>query len=332
MVINNCAKTFHDLDEQINKLKSRKMIINEEDKEITKKILLAENYYNVINGYKSPFLIKNINEEMYIENCTFNEVYSLFRFDRELRNLLLKFLLIFETNIKSSIAYHFSEKNTGQYAYLNMDSYIKDDNKLQNVLTVISDLSNEIRRQITKKGSNSVKHYTKNHANVPLWVLVNYLTIGKVSKFYEVLSVDVRNKIAAQFSMEHKKNYESSEKIDSSELQEILKIVNFFRNVCAHEEVLFSYKLDSKAALKYTLFEKFFKSKNINAEELKNGNMFSLVALLKLVLDENTYTYFSIQLAATFNEYRHHFKSVSFDEILYTMGFKETWNFDIFEN
>ena len=47
------SKTFKDLNEQINILKSRGLIINDVD--ITKDILLRENYF-FVNGYRHPFL------------------------------------------------------------------------------------------------------------------------------------------------------------------------------------------------------------------------------------------------------------------------------------
>lgn len=48
-------KPFSTLTEQVDILKSRGMIIEDEEK--AKCILLRENYYNVINGYKKPFLL-----------------------------------------------------------------------------------------------------------------------------------------------------------------------------------------------------------------------------------------------------------------------------------
>lgn len=51
------------------------------------RILEQENYYNVINGYKSLFLEReatDVLDEKYKEGTTFNEVYALYCFDRYL--------------------------------------------------------------------------------------------------------------------------------------------------------------------------------------------------------------------------------------------------------
>src|SRR5690606_37201776 len=98
-----------------------------------------------------------------------------FTFDRELRMVLLKFLLVFENNIKSKIAYRFSERFKQPHAYLQMQNYNKNADKLEKVLQLIAVLSNELSRKSKRNGP--IKHYLDQHDGVPLWVLVNYLTI-----------------------------------------------------------------------------------------------------------------------------------------------------------
>lgn len=72
-------KEFKTLEEQIELLKTRNILFN--DEESTRKILLHNNYYNIINGYKDLFLDTN-NPTVYKQNTTFEEIYSLYEFDR----------------------------------------------------------------------------------------------------------------------------------------------------------------------------------------------------------------------------------------------------------
>ena len=76
--------------QQIKTLHEKGMIIDDES--VVRKILLDENYYNVINAYKDLFLDgtyhqQNINDpdEKYLNNVNFNELFSMFKFDRSLR-------------------------------------------------------------------------------------------------------------------------------------------------------------------------------------------------------------------------------------------------------
>ena len=102
-------KTYRQL---LIKLRSRGMVINRGSQASrTMRILEQENYYNVINGYKSLFLeseATDIVDEKYKVGTTFDEVYALYCFDREIRNIYLKFLLKLENSLKTVIAHEFS--------------------------------------------------------------------------------------------------------------------------------------------------------------------------------------------------------------------------------
>ena len=95
-------KEFKTIEEQINLLKTRNIIFEDEEK--TKYILLNNNYYNIINGYKDLF-IKDINNSLYKKNIKFEEIYALYEFDRHLRNIFLEYILKFENSLRSLVAY-----------------------------------------------------------------------------------------------------------------------------------------------------------------------------------------------------------------------------------
>ena len=80
-------KEFKTYQEQIEILKSPGIVINNEEFALEK--LQEDNYYNIINGYKDLFIDSN----QYIQGTTFEEIYSLFEFDRNLKSILLKNIL-----------------------------------------------------------------------------------------------------------------------------------------------------------------------------------------------------------------------------------------------
>ena len=67
-------KQFKTLDEQVEILKNKHLIIHNED--YAKSILLRENYF-FLNGYRH-MLMKSSNERVYKDGATFEELYSLF--------------------------------------------------------------------------------------------------------------------------------------------------------------------------------------------------------------------------------------------------------------
>ena len=89
-------KEYKTFNQQLTILRNRGLIVPTDGK--PKRFLEQENYYNVINGYKDLFLLKDthgkpVEPETYLSNAHFNELKTLFLFDRELRFLFLKYFL-----------------------------------------------------------------------------------------------------------------------------------------------------------------------------------------------------------------------------------------------
>ena len=75
-------KDFKTIKEQIEILKARGIIINNERAE---EILTENNYYYLINGHKELFVDNSSETEKYKENVSLEEIYALYKFDSELR-------------------------------------------------------------------------------------------------------------------------------------------------------------------------------------------------------------------------------------------------------
>ena len=70
---------------------------------------------------------------------------------------------------------------------------------------------------------------------MPLWVLMNALTFGQLSKMYSFLSSEVKSKVSQKFEF-----------VNERQLEQYLKVLVLYRNVCAHNERLFSHKVYSE--------------------------------------------------------------------------------------
>lgn len=117
------AKPFLPIDDQVRLLKQRGLTVDDN----TARILMSEGYYSIVNGYKDPFidmsLSSKFNEDRYRSGATFSDLYSLFTFDRELRSLTFKFLILAEAKIKTAIAYTFSNVHRGPNDYYLQSSF-----------------------------------------------------------------------------------------------------------------------------------------------------------------------------------------------------------------
>ncbi|MEI3141043.1 MAG: Abi family protein [Lawsonibacter sp.] len=118
----------------------------------------------------------------------FEEVHALYLFDRELRNIFIRYILEIENNVKSVLAHDFS----GKYGH---DNYLKVSNFDTSVKR-----GAQIARQLDKNNP-MISHYMLEYGYVPLWVLVNALTLGSISKFYSYLSQKDQNDIGDVFML-----------------------------------------------------------------------------------------------------------------------------------
>ena len=86
-------KVYSSTNDQIRILRSRGMNIADDGSAM--QVIDLENYYNLINGYKQPFLDATYSgsDERYLPGTEFEEIHSLYLFDRELRNLFIRYIL-----------------------------------------------------------------------------------------------------------------------------------------------------------------------------------------------------------------------------------------------
>jgi abortive infection bacteriophage resistance protein len=313
-------KPFKTHRQQVTILRDRGLSI---DGSKAMRVFEQENYYNVINGYKEFFLQTDasgniLNPEVYKPGATFDELYMLFNLDRELRNCIFEFLLKFETSLKSKISYRFSEKHQDAHAYLIHKNYTRDPSKLKTVLGLISTLSSIINQ---KSKTKTIGHYLDRHEGVPMWVLVNYLTIGNINFLYQCLTDSLKNKVAKDFADSFKRGYGTSLHFTPEMLYDIIKTTNFFRNVCAHEERLYNFKLTSPSRS-----ADIASALAIPITELDQGNLFSMISFLKLGLTKKEHKLLIRKLKGILTSYSTNFSTANFNDILAKMGFEPNWD------
>ncbi|OOO00081.1 MAG: hypothetical protein ATN35_09345 [Epulopiscium sp. Nele67-Bin004] len=309
-------KPFKTHEDQLAILEERGLKIINKHKAIL--ILSRENYYNIVNGYKNLYLQRTPSGEIqsperYKPDSTFEELYLLFQFDRDLRNCLLKYLLIFETSVKAKLAYRFSEQFKGMHDYLIFSNYTTDTKKSKSVLGVISSL---INTQKNKSELPAISHYLNEYGGIPLWVLVKYLTFGNINFIYSVCIESIRNKIAQDFSIEFQHSYNQKIHFTPKMLECILQVGNFYRNACAHEDRLYNYKVKKMPSV-----TQISTALDVPQCDINSGNIYTIFSCLKLVISKEDYDQLSKQINWIFDNYQPLFTSIPFTDITTIMGF-----------
>ena len=318
-------KTFTTISDQIGLLKSRGLLV---DDDRVKEVLKMENYYNVINGYKELFIDKNYagTDERYKPGANFEELYALYLFDRELRNIFMKYILIIENNIKTVLAHDFSAKY-GHDNYLKIDNFeIKTKKrekktpaqKIGAISELIANIQREISRQLSRN-NQMISHNMLHYGYVPLWVLVNALTLGTISIFYSYLKEKDQNDIGRRFNLK------------PDEMTKILFILTIYRNACAHDERFYNLK-----ALKSNMRPNSIKTHDIhdamriprnssNNPISGKNDLFAITIISKLILDRDCFDEFAERLRLEIEDIKGRLHTIKVETILEDMGFPLNW-------
>ncbi len=300
-------KIFKSLEEQITILKNKNLIID--DEEYVKSILLRENYF-FINGYRYLF-IKSLHDRTFIEGTNFREVYALFNFDRQLRNILFKNILILENNIKSIISYELSRKyGFKEKKYLNPINFTNDPKRTRQV----NDLLKKIKRQININGKehSATKHYQSNYGYIPLWIVVKVLSFGIVGELYTILKNEDQEAIAKIFG------------IDVESLLIYLPIIANYRNLCAHEDICYEHKTQKEISI--TKYHERLQIPKMNDKYIYGINdLFSLIIMLKRLLSNESFHMMLSEITYELNYLEGRLHSIKIDKVLDRMGFPKNY-------
>ena len=300
-------KQFKNLDEQIEILKYKGLIIN--NVEYTRNILLRENYF-FISGYRHLFM-KSSTDKTYKKGTTFEELYSLFLFDRTLRNILFKNLLIIENNLKSISSYQLSKR----YGYKEKD-YLKEKNFTNNPekKRQVNDLIKKMKRQIrsNSRENTATMHYISNYGYIPLWILVKVLSFGIVSEMYSVLKVEDQKEIAEVYG------------IDYQNMLVYLPILSNYRNLCAHEDILYENRKNKE--INDTIYHDLLKIKKENDTYINGKNdLFALIIIMKEMLQPSEFKSMMFEIENCVTTLDYNLKTISINDVLNRMGFPRNW-------
>lgn len=300
-------KVFKTLDEQVEILRSKGLIIDDID--FAKKILLRENYF-FISGYRHIFMT-NSKENKFLSGTTFEELYAMFSFDRSMRNILFKHILIIENNIKSLISYELSKKyGFKEKDYLNVDNFTQNPMKVRQV----HDILDKMRRQIRVNGKQhtATLHYLSNYGYIPLWILVKVLSFGIVSELYTILKEEDQLAISNFYG------------IDPPTLSIYLSVLSNYRNLCAHEDILYDHK--TQRSIPDNKYHFQLDIKKCDDEYLYGKNdLYSVMIILKIMLTDREFRNLVNEVSYEIDYLEGRVKVLKAEQLLNKIGFPKNW-------
>lgn len=144
--------------------------------------LVRSGYFNMINGYKTPFTCGTDanGNHIYFPNTTLSQINSLKKFDESLRLFLLKYITQVEEEVRTLTGYKFDQCNdNGKIPWYETSAY-SPNATLQSKMNTISSAYSELSRS----KSEYVQFYMKNHEQIPTWIMIKVVNF---STFIDVL-------------------------------------------------------------------------------------------------------------------------------------------------
>lgn len=269
------------IDEQIEKLKSQHLIINDENE--ARSLLQIFGYSNLIKSYRNPYIIKSDGQKFYRSGVTFEQIFSLFLLDKNLRNAVMAAMQDLEEHIKETtanvIARAFGVKQNDYLLYHNYNNKRKRKERFS--LPGILDTM----KAALDTDKEPIRHYVTDYGIVPPWILFKSIYFSTITNYIDLF------KPSEQFKMvEYLYDSEYLELPPEALcklMMDTLFICIDYRNIAAHGGRVYNYRSDKRLRT-----EEIFGEKTI-----PNIDGFSkLLFLLNLLKYENPYTRLSSTL------------------------------------
>lgn len=260
-------KIYTTLLKRIDLLKTERNLNIDLTNTVDRRILHSYNHYNLINAYKDLFLDETKDTEKYLQSSNLIEFEAIFIFDKNLRNIILQHILEIEETIKHLITqsfydYFHQECIKNPQSTFNINNLHREDEYLKPLYyditplkiigtkkkiyraTVHINFEKDVRIKIKKAKSKSpyIQQYSQK-GYYPMWIVMNILTLGNIVNLYDILKYDVKINMLVKLGLITNRLDVNKNNRIIQEFSQLLKILNDYRNLCAHNERLYNYML-----------------------------------------------------------------------------------------
>lgn len=297
-------KPFRTYQQLIGELSSKHLIID--DPSLAIKTLKSRSYYGIINAFKDELTYRSDGKEFFEEGIKFSDLIFFYNIDSQLKSLLLRYTLLFETKYSQIIGQLLGLKyGNDMYRLLN---------NTDNFGTNKNFIDKEVR-YFNKKMFDSTstkfirdyptKHYRNKHLGIiPPWILVQNLTLAEVNSLYDMLKITDKRYIVSSLL------FSSFRKIDDNLLESFkfsIELIRNYRNKLAHNSRIIQSQIALTQDFNYSLLTLMWGENFISKEEFKNGignkDILSFIAFICSYIDLNDQNEFLLELTRLINRF-----------------------------
>ncbi len=299
--------TFYTYEQQIELLRQKGLSVP--DPAHAKQVLAHIGYYELVNGYKTPYKESGRNGN-FRKGVDFDDLVALYKLDENLRELFLKYILRIEIHMRSLLSYAFCKKyGASQKDYCDPDHYTHEKTMLDEVRRLTSELEGLASRSMGV--ATYVQHYRLHYGDVPLWVLFKTTSLGTLNRFFDCCDPTVQKRVTDVFPS-----------LRRDTLAKMLDVMNKFRNVCAHNDCLYAFRsptgIPPMPELRNFNIPAFAKG---SREEYGGNDLFSMLIIFSYLLTDADFEKCLVSLKNMLDHFFGVCKTLPPEKLYRAMGF-----------
>ena len=318
-------KYFLTYNQQMRKLRNDKKIECANSKH--KNILVRAGYFNIINGYKAPFIsgTDTNGKHIYLPQTNIEQLYKVKQFDDSLRLFLLKYITQVEEEVRTLTGYKFDQcNNDGKITWYDTNAY-SPASTLQNRMNTISSAYSELSRSQL----DYVKFYMENHKQIPTWIMIKVVNFSTFIDVLKYSKTPVTHSICKLYDMTDNTGHPNVKLLIGS-LHWLRKV----RNSCAHNERIYCIHQSQKPQIKSKgrINEKYILSMRSSYSKDSDKQIFDLLIYFKYYLPSQEYQNMISELQQMLSKLQQSITPNAFDNIRGQMGIKDLNDLELLKN
>lgn len=180
---------------------------------------------------------------------------------------------------------------------------------------------NRIIKQNRHYNNNDIFHYKNSYHQVPIWVLMDFLSFGDTVALYSVLPKKLRDKIAADclsFVMDNQPTFAGN--FSEDKMSAFLQNINEVRNICAHNKRLIAFKCRQDCINFKPLFKYYDRNLQIDRQ-----SPYSVFLTIQCFVSKIEFAQLHNGIRKKAHYLDHRLQTISIDKILDLLGFPAGW-------
>ncbi|MFR6558929.1 MAG: Abi family protein [Weissella confusa] len=207
------------------------------DKAESRRLIETLGYFPVVTAYKHPFLLsKPGEEEILAPGTSLSDIYYIYEFDKQERNLVQRALNDIELHLRQVSIRHFVEKFGDSH-----DAYTDFKNYQQIPNNIAKRFMNRLKSP-TETHNAPYSYFKEKYENVPLWVAVQSWDFGTLETFISYADSDVKRKIINEVIDSDFIRLVDNEDELTTIFMEGIGLMRKFRNRASHGYRIYNYR------------------------------------------------------------------------------------------